>query len=87
MNDFMFIIIKGATHVTFYTWHFGDAHSSTAVQGLSQAQSQTHMYSTPGIYTVIVTAHNNGGNNSAFLNITVQGKTINDIIVIILCIR
>lgn len=55
-------------------WYFGDDHNSSLLTSFANAQQQSHAYSAPGHYTVVVYASNNGGNNTAHINITVLGE-------------
>ncbi len=57
-----------STNATSWTWNFGDGTTSTL-------QNPTHTYTTPGTYTVTLTASNNVGNSTKTSSITVLDVT------------
>jgi PKD repeat protein len=60
-----------AGEITAWSWNFGD---NTA---LDNNQSPTHIFATPGNYTVALTVTSNNGSNSTSHTVTVTGGTGN----------
>ncbi len=54
-----------STNATTYSWNFGDGSQASA------ETSPAHLYSTPGAYTVTLTATGEGGTNTATRSVTI----------------
>lgn len=51
-------------------WNFGD-NSYITSQGYNQSRMQQHAYGWPGVYHVVVVAHNTAGQSEARTDVTV----------------
>ena len=51
-----------------YSWSFGDGATSTQ-------ENPTHIYATDGTYTVVMTATNSGGSDTASVSVTITAST------------
>ena len=69
-----YLLIQGGILNTNYTWYWNDSTPNITGIGYDANRHQTHNYSHPGTYTIIVTATNDGGTASVEKDITVLGQ-------------
>ncbi len=65
---------QGAVESTTYEWNFNDSTNTVVKIGLDNSQGLMHAFSSPGVYTVTVTASNIGGSSDTEQVITVYGE-------------
>ncbi len=66
---------QGSVQSTEYRWSFNDSTANVVKIGLASNQGLVHAFSSPGLYTVTVTASNSGGTSDTKQIITVYGDS------------
>lgn len=66
--------MQGGKIHTIYTWDWGDGTPNKTMTGYEANHNQSHTYSFPGTYTIVITATNEGGSASVAKTITVLGQ-------------
>ena len=71
-NFLEYTFTNGSLNANSYEWDFGDGNTSTE-------ESPTHVYASPDIYTIMLTAKNDGGAEATFSsNIDIQDPVTAD---------
>ncbi|XP_065883526.1 uncharacterized protein [Dysidea avara] len=64
ITQFTLLQVPDGSDSTNYTWYWGDGSPNTVVKSYTASRTQTHMYTTPGSFTITVTVKDGGSDTS-----------------------